>query len=288
LIGEKIVGISRSDVSRNPINMIIDIPTNETMQLLGVKKNMQVTIEENLLIIGNALEISLENASIWKPRIRIENPLTPDLVRQNLELAKRVAIEVSTDDGLGPLLKNVDSISKGELQKIEGVNEISKKVLPLVSDLVEGVGKNNTKKVKHAIGKLVGLGPGLTPCADDFLSGFASSLGWVSRSFEKHIDYVNRINEEIATQAGKTNLLSHQLLKHATKGEINERAEKLLIAILRGPSSEIEPLVGEVMEIGETSGIDMMVGILLGVEIGLNMNESLKNRTFPRTPSEPS
>jgi hypothetical protein len=153
---------------------------------------------------------------------------------------------------------------------------------------MEGVEKNNTEKVKHAIGKLVGLGPGLTPCADDFLSGFASSLGWVSRSFEKHIDYVDRINEEIATQAGKTNLLSRQLLKHATKGEINERAEKLLTAILRGPSSEIEPLVREVMEIGETSGIDMMVGILLGVEIGLKTNESLTNCTFPRTPSTPS
>jgi hypothetical protein len=283
LVGEKMVGISRSDVSRNPINLIIDIPTDETMKVLGVKKNMPVAIEENLLITGNVLEISLENTPIWKPRIQIENPLTSDLVWQNLESTKRIAMQVNTDDGLAPLLKNVDSISKGELQKIGGLNEISKKALPFISDLIEGVEKNIIEEVEHAIGKLVGLGPGLTPCADDFLSGFASSLGWVSRSLEKHIDYVNRINEEIAAQAGKTNLLSRQLLEHATKGEINERAEKLLIAILRGPGSELEPLVREVMEIGETSGIDMMVGILLGVEIGLKMNESLKNRTFPRT-----
>jgi uncharacterized protein YggU (UPF0235/DUF167 family) len=59
-------------------------------------------------------------------------------------------------------------------------------------------------------------------------------------------------------------MLSRQLLEYATKGESNEHVEKLLATLLHGPDSEIEPLAKQVTEIGETSGVDMMVGILLG------------------------
>jgi hypothetical protein len=52
---------------------------------------------------------------------------------------------------------------------------------------------------------------------------------------------------------------------------VNERAGELLQALLGGERSpsEIEQLVERVMGIGETSGIDMMVGLLLGARVGL-------------------
>ncbi|MDI6884288.1 MAG: DUF2877 domain-containing protein, partial [Hadesarchaea archaeon] len=113
-----------------------------------------------------------------------------------------------------------------------------------------------------------GLGPGLSPSADDMLSGFISALGWVSRSLNRGVDRVDKVNGAIVSQAGGTNLLSRQLLEHAARGEVNERLGELLEALLAGPASGINPLVERVMKIGETSGIDMMVGLLLGVRVG--------------------
>jgi hypothetical protein len=273
LVDRKLVGISRSDIPRNPINMITDIPAGVTVQSLGVEKSMPVVIEENRLTVEDVLEISLGGASLWIPRTEVENPLAPDLVWRNFELAKRAAMKVQVGDGLAPLLRRVDDISNEEWPKIGGLNDVSKKVLPPLSSLIEGVKKGDMGKVKDAVGKLIGLGPGLTPCADDLLSGFSSSLWWVSHSFGKSIGYVESISGEIVAQSERTNMLSRQLLEHAAKGENDERAEKLLAALLGESSPEIELLVRRVMEIGETSGIDMMIGILLGTELGLEMVE---------------
>ena len=269
IIGGELVGVAQSSISRSPINLITDIPSSESMPSLGVRKGMQVQKVGNRVRVNEVLEISLEDAQLWRPKTRAERCLGPELIKRNLEVAKRLAADKSGREGLGQLLKHVDEIAAGKIPQTSDLNMVARTVLPRLIDLVKATNSENVNGVEGAAQKLIGLGPGLSPSADDALSGFTAALWWVSNSLNKDIDRVKKINETIVSCSDKTTLLSQQLLRHAAEGETNERVGELLEAILAGAPTDIEKWVEEVLKIGETSGIDMMVGLLLGLEIGL-------------------
>ncbi len=267
--GDNLVGVSRADVPMNPINLVTDI-TSGTMQSLGIEKGLAVVFRGDALEVGNVLEISFSGAPVWKPRMRVENPLPLEIVRRNLEAAKKVASDAAKADGLGRLLEHLNEICGG-VERIDGLDDIAKKALPALARFVEGVRVQNFTMVKSATEKLIGLGSGLTPSADDFLSGFSCSLGWMCRSYGKGLDFLEKLNGNILGQLGKTNLLSRKLLEHAVVGETHEYAEDFLETMLHGHVSDLGPVTRRVLEIGETSGVDMMVGLLLGVMAGVNV-----------------
>ncbi|MFQ6129417.1 MAG: DUF2877 domain-containing protein [Candidatus Hadarchaeaceae archaeon] len=271
LASGKLVGIARSDVARSPINVITDVRPSESMLSLGVRKGMRVQTVGNRVLVGGVLEISLESAELWRPKTRAEGCLGPELIKRNLELAKRLAANKGRRDGLGQLLKHIDEIAAGEMPQTSDLNMVARTVLPRLIDLVKATQSESVEGVKVAAQKLIGLGPGLSPSADDAMSGFTASLWWASHSLNKDIDLVKKINETVAKSSSTTTLLSQQLLRHAAKGETNERVGGLLEAILAGTAPDVERRVEEVLQIGETSGIDMTVGLLLGVQLGLEM-----------------
>jgi len=267
------VGVARSGVSRGPINLITDIPASESMSALGVGKGMHVRKVGSRLLIDEVLEISLEGAELWRPKTRAERCLDLELIKRNLELAKKLAASNAGREGLGQLLSHVDEISVGKVNPTPDLNAVARTVLPLLVQLSGAVKSGDVRGIERVAQKLIGLGPGLSPSADDALSGFTAALWWVSHSVNRGVDRVEEINRAIAGQASGTTLLSGQLLRHAARGEVNERVEKLLGKLLDGAPSEIEPLVKQVLKIGETSGIDMMVGLLLGMRVGLEIGE---------------
>ena len=269
LIEGELVGIARSGISRSPINLITDIPPSESMSSLGVCKGMRVRRVGDQVLVGEVLEISLKDVELWRPKTRAERCLDPKLIKCNLELAKRLAANKGGREGLGQLLKHVDEIVVGRRPQTSDLNAVARTALSRLIDLIKATKSENVEGVKEAARKLIGLGPGLSPSADDTLSGFTAALWWISHSLGKGIDRVKKINETVARSSDTTTLLSQQLLRHAAKGETNERVGELLDAILAGARPDIEKWVEEVLKIGETSGVDMMVGLLLGLEIGL-------------------
>lgn len=269
LIGDALVGVAQSGASRSPINLITDIPSSESMPSLGVRKGMQVRRVSDRMFVDEVLEISLKDAELWRSKTRAERCLGPELIERNLELAKRIAANKGGREGLGQLLQHIDEIAAGKMPQTSDLNAVARAVLPQLIDLVKATKSENFEGVKGAAQKLIGLGLGLSPSADDALSGFTAALWWVSHSLGKGINRVKKINEIVASCSGTTTLLSQQLLRHAAKGETNERVGELLESILAGTPPNVETGVEEVLKIGETSGVDMMVGLLLGLEIGL-------------------
>lgn len=269
MIGEELVGVARSGVSLSPIDLITDIPTSETMTHLGVRKGMTIQVAGERVLVGEVLEISLKGAELWQPKTHAERCLDFGLIRRNLELAKELAASKTKREGLGQLLPQIDEIYAGKMTLTPNLNNVAKTALPLLIRLLGAVKSDDMENIGRTAQKLIGLGPGLSPSADDALSGFTAALWWVSRSLNRGVNHAQKINQAITSQAGDTTLLSKQLLQHAARGEVNERVEEFLAALLGGTSSEIAPLVERVMEIGETSGVDMMVGLLLGVQVGL-------------------
>jgi hypothetical protein len=106
------------------------------------------------------------------------------------------------------------------------------------------------------------------------LAGFTAALWWTSRSLCNGIDRAKEINQAIVSRAGGTTLLSQQLLRWAAKGEVDERIQGLFEVLLGGMPQDVEAASERVLAMGETSGVDTMVGILLGFELGLKLFSS--------------
>lgn len=269
LINDKLLGIAREEVAPSPINVITDILGNRKMTSLGIEEGMSVKRSEDSLIIDDILEISLEDAEVWRPRTGVDGHFDFEISGRNLGLAKRLAIEKGGSEGLAQLLPLVDDIAMANLPEVSNLNRVAKKALPNLTDLMECIRTGDLDCVRGRSKNLVGLGPGLTPSADDLLSGLMVANWWVANSFETILEEVRAANEVITESSDRTTLMAQQLLNLSAKGKTNEAVEDLLEAILTGTAAEVEAGVDRVAEIGETSGFDMMVGLFLGLEVSL-------------------
>lgn len=264
----ELVGIARENVSKGPFNIIIDI-SNTNMQSL-VHKGARVSVAGNLLVVGNELTISLKGAEAWRPRRGVTKALDVESVRHNLSLVKELA--GGREEGLGQLVPHVENIISGVPFDDSKLNQVSRAALPHIVALMSAVKSENLEHAKQSVKNLVGLGPGLSPSADDMLAGFMAGLRWTVNSFRGDVDRVDEINQTIVAHvAGDTTLLSQQLLKHGARGEVNEAVEGLLEAILAGGAENVKNATEKVLAMGETSGVDTVVGILLGLSIGMDL-----------------
>jgi hypothetical protein len=266
LISGELVGIARRDVPNGPFNIITDIESNQSMQSL-VDKGERIRVDEDLLKFGKELKISLNGAAIWRPRHGVKKPIDIELVKSNLSLLKELA--GWRNAGFGQLVLQVEDVTSGVSFNDRQLNQVSRSGLPHIKSLVSGIKFEDLEKVRLSAKNLVGLGPGLSPSGDDLLAGLMVGLRWTVNSFNGNVDHVDEINRTIAHVAEDTTMLGKQLLIRAAAGEVNESVENLLEAILVGHGKDVKTAAEKVLAIGETSGVDSIVGILLGSLLGI-------------------
>jgi len=266
LISGELVGIARRDVPNGPFNIITDVEPNHSMQSL-VDKGESVRVDADLLTFGKELKIFLNGADVWRPRHGVKKPIDIELVKSNLSLVKELAgwrIE-----GFGQLVRQTENMIYGAQFNDGQLNQVSRSGLPHIRYLVSAVRSEDLKLARLSAKNLVGLGPGLSPSGDDLLAGFMAGLRWTVNSFNGNVNRVDKINRTIAHVAGGTTMLGKQLLIRAAVGEVNEAVEGLLEAILACQVEEVRAATEKVLAIGETSGVDSIVGILLGSLLGI-------------------
>lgn len=116
-----------------------------------------------------------------------------------------------------------------------------------------------------AVGELVGLGPGLTPSSDDMLSGLVLLCVLYARSRGSLLGAGRLISEATAERAqGRTTALSEECLRQAALGRGNEPVMRLCEALLTSKPKIVERETMRVLTIGETSGTDIALGVVLG------------------------
>jgi hypothetical protein len=263
----ELVGVAREDVPKGPFNIIINI-SNTSMKSL-VHKGARVSVDGGLLLVGDELTISLKGAEIWKPRQGVTKALDVESVRRNLSLVKELA--GGREEGLGQLMPHAESIISGAPFDDSKLNQVSRVALLHITALASAVKSGDLERVRQSSKNLIGLGLGLSPSADDMLAGFMAGLRWAINSFKGDVNRVDEINRAIVARvAENTTLLSQQLLKHGARGDVNEAVKDLLEAILAG-EVDVKTAAEKVLAMGETSGVDTTVGILLGLSIGMDL-----------------
>jgi hypothetical protein len=268
--GEEFINIASCDSYKNPINVITSIPASTEITSLNIKKGEIVALEEDRLIIGSII-IVLRNAKIWIPKRKVDRPIGIKLIRKNLETARAYSNE-KIQGWLSPLLYYLDEVSTGNLSRITHLMDTTQMILFNLNGIIEAIKSKKLNNVPKYLESIIGLGQGLTPSLDDLLVGFISALKWLTSSFSNNVKLIEDLSDQIIRLTPKTTLLSRQMLKLASLGEVDERVEGFYDSILTKDRLEVKKSIDKLLTIGKTSGSEILIGALLGFYCGLNLN----------------
>ncbi|MGA2464872.1 MAG: DUF2877 domain-containing protein [Thermodesulfobacteriota bacterium] len=110
---------------------------------------------------------------------------------------------------------------------------------------------------------LFGLGPGMTPAGDDFLSGFFHVLYHAGLPVKW---------DELAPYAAGTNLIAQTMLWWACQGVVAQPFEQALLGLYRCQPN-LYGLIQTAFSIGHSSGADHLLGVWLGLLLVKKLGE---------------
>jgi hypothetical protein len=202
---------------------------------------------------GSGMRVAFGQAASWSGRIPAY-PQNDSLLRANLQL---IASNLSQHGMSGGFL----AVSEKESTYLHTAYAMLKQQ---TAELVEALSQGDLEAACKSAVHIVGLGPGLTPSGDDFLTGFFSVL-----NIEGSPGYRFRnLCDDVVLQADKlTNAISFSALKMAAGGRVRESIIALLRNMMYGDSTCLHVSLSRVLAIGSTSGSDIASGILSGFKL---------------------
>jgi hypothetical protein len=225
-------------------------PLNIVLEGTALDSVCSLEIRNDSFYLNNE-RISFNNAAQYDSNIHIDGF---DIIkfRSNLQFLEDALIKYSPPKSLAFLVDNrrkKEFASSFDLAIVDGFEKGLKELL--IGDYQTGV-----ETIK-------GLGYGLTPSGDDFVSGFLISLR-VSQQILK-TDFSQIIN--IVHRAAKgSNSFTNIFLDCAAHGYLSEKFKKLIYALCYSDEKSIVHYTRQLLTVGATSGADQTVGFLFGLK----------------------
>jgi len=119
-------------------------------------------------------------------------------------------------------------------------------------------------KLAEAATQLAGLGPGLTPSGDDFLAGLLAAIRYHGTTAGYPVPQA-ALDEVAARASAGTTTYSGFLIRCAARGLVSEPVERWLTAMHAGSRANVAPTAA-VAAIGHCSGVDLLAGLVCGLE----------------------
>lgn len=118
----------------------------------------------------------------------------------------------------------------------------------------------------RGVSRLRGAGLGLTPSGDDFIAGLLLATHVLERTRGRDLE---ALRIAIVQAARTSNVLADSFLHLAFEGRVFESMKALLSALARGRARDVAGAGERLFAVGETSGADTAVGLLLTLQDGL-------------------
>jgi hypothetical protein len=201
------------------------------------------------------LTIDLKRAEVWFPDApkKITCSREQQIERVNLLCQKMNGI----DSNKGWLfLRDIGSLEIG------GLNSENNRIRDAVQSFVENSNASNLPGCLLTASSIIGLGGGLTPSGDDWLTGFMLIQSRVDQSTGIKRSFVDSLGKsliEMATQ--KTTKISANRISAACSGWAEEIFLDLVEHILVQDSTFSESQIRLIMEFGHSSGVDTSMGV---------------------------
>jgi len=261
---QDLVSIVPYDSQRGPLNLVLSFrnPVHD-LTLLGLRPGDGFETSNSALTFDERVCFSFESAKVYTCPDRVPaRLLDPEAIAENLKLAVKIGLERGSREGIGALLGSL-------LPEVDDVSGASPNVYAKVAriqfqKLLRALMSQKEPDVTESVRNLIGLGPGLTPSADDALAGFSIMLGIYSRSSGRLARQCEvfrmQLNREVV---GRTSRISEAFLRQAANGQGGEAVVDLCVSLLSGDGPAISRATERTLSIGSSSGTDTLVGVVL-------------------------
>ncbi|MHC6221761.1 oxamate carbamoyltransferase subunit AllH family protein [Arthrobacter sp. MMS24-S77] len=145
--------------------------------------------------------------------------------------------------------------------------------------LVAAIRADQPGRIGETALQLLGLGPGLTPAGDDFLSGLALLAAQPGSRLGGAREVLSAV---VGQHSDRTTLLSWTTLRESLHGRARESVLELLSQLFRqraGSPAEfarhLRAPVNRALRIGHTSGTDILSGLLAGLRLETELRGSM-------------
>jgi len=264
----RLIGVVGPRSYNMPINLKVWLPKGLAIGDLGLSQGIPVRRSGDLLMIGGDLSVDLRGVRIWKPiRRKSLEVLDEAELSRSIKEVEDAASEWASTEGFGPLISHREGLIANDLRSVPSDGPMISKAARGIASLFKAVKERDPIGIDRSVTGLVGLGPGLTPSGDDFLTGFLASLIFGARGFPLRFSFpIGSLRESVLRARASTTLVSQEFLLHAVEGDVAGPVNDLIAALFDG-SPQLRPLTHEVVDMGETSGCDIALGVIVGASL---------------------
>jgi hypothetical protein len=205
---------------------------------------------------SSPLAVDLRGAPVWKCRV---SELNLDMESPAFQKACAITWDLLNQE---QRIKNADVIADDLLRANAG-SPLSRRISQPMMELAASAEQFDAQGALHAAGKMIGLGPGVTPSGDDILIGFLAGLWSMAGQNQTQISFIRSFGAELVQLAKQTSKISRTYIFHATQGQFSSSLSQLAEAIATG--GDVETAAQTAMRVGHSSGMDSVTGLLIGL-----------------------
>ena len=237
-----------------PSTIKLDIAENRMIRSIGFKTGMKSVINKDEIKMPEiCISIKLSGAKVWDSSpLFLRSNISEEMLNKNIEKIRDLTLKCGEIEGVASILDG---------NKVD--NNYKNFIVNPVKRLAKGISNFDYKEITEASKRLIGLGPGLTPAADDFLLGILASLYYMGYYFGNHLENLKKIAGFIIYDLpGRTTFISEIMLRNGMKARFSEPIRDLMLAVIHNTAVQDKCL--NLLNIGGTSGSDCAAGIVFG------------------------
>ncbi|ENR5392966.1 DUF2877 domain-containing protein [Providencia rettgeri] len=224
---------------------------NKDFSLFDIKEGESINLLDKEILVGNNYLLSFSLCKEWQQPVINFNDNKLKKPSYLLYIEKQISS-----------LDLILTENKSSLFKYQGDNffylSMTKQLVQLRSELIESIIKKDKENIVYVIRQFVGLGIGLTPSGDDYLVGLMAFLLLIGHPVAT---FYPEFFKGITQSLGQTTPISAITLEKALNREYRENMQQLIQSLVDAKETNIYPQFLEILNIGSSSGSDMLFGL---------------------------
>jgi len=265
------------------------------IQLIGdlprVATDSSFTVMDQHLGFGSNIVLDFSQASIWGSSPPFPGDNMPIYaLSERLGAFSSLFNNLPSPKGFGIFIPEIlkiiqDQLSTHSFPKLTAASEFA---WPVIQEISKACIAHDFPRILESAGELIGLGEGLTPSGDDFIGGLLFCLTTLRHVYGPfHDDGISDFSFFLEKLKPRTNIISFTMLKDHAAGHASDTLHKFVNILLSGQCLESTcPLVMELIQIGHSTGWDMLAGVLTGmlITIGMGNQNTFRVRSLTSYP----
>jgi hypothetical protein len=256
--GNQLLTLVASNEANLPQGIRVDTPADFSFEIC--RAGEPATCRDDILRVGS-LTIELRGARRWKcdlPSLQADmaNPSAATAWQCAWDVLNKRQIQLNAEI-VAENLFHSDATTRAGVPRTAGAS---------MRGLVDATQRYDFLAAASSVRPLIGLGAGLTPSGDDLLVGYLAGLWCTVLDNSGRTQFVANLGKAVVRLSRRTTDISRTYLYHAARSQVSSRLSGLAEAICRGENLErVKMAVESAMQVGHTSGMDAVTGMLIGL-----------------------